>query len=428
MKTTMRTLIVILLAFLLLFPQAVIVPEALAAGENLEAEADDVVTIVNEFTVTQAVNAYFQGRKAFLTSGDTAQFAGAVPAIVEDELTHVQMLAQKGIVLLSSLIQIDDIQTEELYAVVHATELLTYRTGDTTVSAEVTHRLFVGHDYDGQLIVGSDRYLENLSGFASCSYPMSTDPVAETMAAGSSLCIKHVAEGEYGEGPDAQGLTKYERWMKVSGDWCSMFVCWCANECNLSQSIVPHSSWAPTIRTFYESRGLFYASQIHDSSVTQTPQIGDFIFESTMPSGAAHIAIVVTVYSGSVRVIEGNAGDKVHYRTITLSDPSYVGFARPQYPSTSHTTGSWVRNASGHYRTCVNCGISMTSLQSHVNSVLQYDSNKHWRYCVTCNYTTFSEHHTMEQVGAISKCSVCGYREDISINGAYRWYIATKEQ
>lgn len=313
---------------------------------------------------------------------------------------------KKGIVLLSSSIQINAIQTEELYAVVHATELLAYRTGNTTASAEVAHRLFIGHDYDGQLIVGSDRYQEGFSGFASCSYPTSSSPVAETMAAGSSLCIKHVAEGEDGEGPDSQGLTKYERWMGISGDWCGMFVGWCANECNLSQSIVPHSAWVPNIRSFYENKGLFYVSQAYSSSVAQTPRVGDFIFESTTPSGAAHIAIVVAVYSDSVRVVEGNAGDKVQYRTISLTDTGFVGFARPQYPSSSHTSGSWIRNSSGHYKTCVNCGITMSSLQSHVNSTLQYDSNKHWRYCTICSYITFSEYHNMTQVGAISKCSV----------------------
>lgn len=40
MKTTRRTLIVILLALLFLFPQAVIVPETLASDRNLKAEAN----------------------------------------------------------------------------------------------------------------------------------------------------------------------------------------------------------------------------------------------------------------------------------------------------------------------------------------------------------------------------------------------------
>ena len=116
MKTTRRTLIVILLALLLIFPQVTIVPDALAAGESLEAEADDIVAIVNEFTVTQAVNTYFQGREAFLTSGDATAFIGTISSVVRDEQLHLQELQELNLVFVNSVLEFDSLSCESLYA------------------------------------------------------------------------------------------------------------------------------------------------------------------------------------------------------------------------------------------------------------------------------------------------------------------------
>lgn len=403
MKTTMRTLIVILLAFLLLFPQAVIVPEALAAEENLEAEADDVVTIVNEFTVTQAVNTYFQGRKAFLTSGDTTTFSGTVPGIVQDEQLHLQVLNEQGMEYESYTLAYGAFQCAELYANVPVYETVTYRIGGTGLTgmistATIEHRLFVTQKADGTLTVAADEYRETFSQFESCSY---VDPAgssgmpAEPMAAGGAPCIVVVAEGEVGYVEGTGNNTKYGAHFNKNGnEWCSMFVTWCADMCNISRTVIPLKPGVAGMRTYYDDLGKYYKNP--NQGGTLTPAVGDIYFQGASFASPTHVGIIVAVGSQYITIVDGNSGDncdRVVRRDVRYTNASFVGFARPNYTTTTHTVSTiWTYDSTRHWFPCENCG------------------------CVVANYA----YHDMVQVGAISRCSICGYSPNVSVNRCFK--------
>jgi hypothetical protein len=119
--------------------------------------------------------------------------------------------------------------------------------------------------------------------------------------------------------------SKYGDWWGIpNGEWCAMFVSWCANESGITTSIIPKYAAVVVGREWFEERGLFHYKD------TYQPQKGDIIF--FLSSGASHTGIVVGSDATNVYTIEGNTADRVAQRSYPLSYKTITGYGTPNYP------------------------------------------------------------------------------------------------
>ena len=116
-------------------------------------------------------------------------------------------------------------------------------------------------------------------------------------------------------------------------------------------------------------------------SDSYTPKQGDLILydwddtgSGDASSGADHIGIVVSVSGKSIKVIEGNNGDAVAYRTIQVNGRYIRGFVTPKYaskatsggsqppatPTTEHKVGDVVQFAGGKHYVSANAASGTT--------------------------------------------------------------------
>ena len=154
-----------------------------------------------------------------------------------------------------------------------------------------------------------------------------------------------IAESQLGyvEGPDND--TKYGRWYGIpNGEWCAMYVSWCANQAGISTEIIPKYASCTTGREWFESRGLFKYKEEY------TPKAGDIIF--FLSNGAGHTGIVINCVGSRVYTIEGNTSDMCAKRSYDLYYNKITGYGTPNYPpysgssSSGDTSGS--TEGSGH--------------------------------------------------------------------------------
>lgn len=140
-----------------------------------------------------------------------------------------------------------------------------------------------------------------------------------------------IAHNEIGVKETKYNCVKYNNWyygVNVKGrtqtaySWCVVFVSWCADQAGISTSYIPKISSVESMRSFYNSRGLFTRRSSAD------PRPGDIIFLGK--SRPTHIGIVYEVSDGYVYTIEGNASDQVKMNTYKLSDSNIYGYARPE--------------------------------------------------------------------------------------------------
>ena len=142
-----------------------------------------------------------------------------------------------------------------------------------------------------------------------------------------------IAESQLGyvEGPDND--TKYGRWYGIpNGEWCAMYVSWCANQAGISTEIIPKYASCTTGREWFESRGLFKYKEEY------TPKAGDIIF--FLSNGAGHTGIVINCVGNHVYTIEGNTSDMCAKRSYDLYYNKITGYGTPNYPPYSGTSGS----------------------------------------------------------------------------------------
>ena len=142
-----------------------------------------------------------------------------------------------------------------------------------------------------------------------------------------------IAESQLGyvEGPDND--TKYGNWYGIpNGEWCAMYVSWCANQAGISTEIIPKYASCTTGREWFESRGLFKYKEEY------TPKAGDIIF--FLSNGAGHTGIVINCVGNRVYTIEGNTSDMCAKRSYDLYYNKITGYGTPNYPPYSGTSGS----------------------------------------------------------------------------------------
>ena len=135
--------------------------------------------------------------------------------------------------------------------------------------------------------------------------------------------------------PLAQGYK-----MKYTDAWCACYVSAMAIGSGL-ENIIPLEVSCGRYITLAKQKGIWVESDSY------TPKQGDLILydwddtgSGDATSGADHIGIVVSVSGKSIKVIEGNNGDAVAYRTIQVNGRYIRGFVTPKYGSKATGTSS----------------------------------------------------------------------------------------
>lgn len=135
--------------------------------------------------------------------------------------------------------------------------------------------------------------------------------------------------------PLAQGYK-----MKYTDAWCACYVSAMAIGCGLTD-IIPLEVSCGRYITLAKQKGIWVESDSY------TPKQGDLILydwddtgSGDAASGADHIGIVVSVSGKSIKVIEGNNGNAVAYRTIQVNGRYIRGFVTPKYANKATSSGS----------------------------------------------------------------------------------------
>lgn len=358
-------------------------------------DENDQVQGTAELNVRTLTNRYFAQRKAYL-QGVSETIPDAVEPIVADEAVHKEWFVDSGANLVDSTIVIDSVAIGDYINNVEVIETATFVIDGITVQESIIHKISVYLKNSGDLIVGSDGYAEDSTGFESASYvDVNEGVVAEIASVGSPICIAAVAKNEVGTGVAADGSTKYGRWYAgLVGDpgyataaWCTSFVAWCANKASVSIGVIPFTAYAPTMAGFYNNLGRYHRSA--SGGGNYTPQRGDIIFigvndnDSLLSPG--HVGIVVTVYNGKVYYVEGNAQyyqngvlvRRVWYTEKSLTATDILAYGNPDYPANTHTLLEW-----------------------------NYDEFYHWANCDICNMQVV-ERHSIDPANGY--CRVCGH-------------------
>lgn len=143
--------------------------------------------------------------------------------------------------------------------------------------------------------------------------------------------------------------TKYGEWYGMNYNaWCAMFVSWCADQAEISTSVIPkHASCDVGMQWFLKRNQFTYGSYYGG---TDNPKRGDIIYFGLQTSSGTfdsnHVGIVYKVEGGNVYVYEGNSSAKVQSVTYKLGTSYILGFATPDYsgnlPAPSYETGKYL--------------------------------------------------------------------------------------
>lgn len=165
-------------------------------------------------------------------------------------------------------------------------------------------------------------------------------------------------------------------------------------------------------------KGFYVNGQKYHPKAGYSPKAGDLIFINHLEENSntpTHIGIVYSAPSSPsvVWIVDGNWGDKVCYRQLSLNDTSIVGYASPGYVNSSHTPTIWAGNDLYHWKNCYNCGSRRTENESHTPvSTWLSDHSYHWHVCSICGLGQIgnASHNIIEDPGTGWKaCSVCGF-------------------
>lgn len=127
--------------------------------------------------------------------------------------------------------------------------------------------------------------------------------------------------------------------VKYTDSWCDVTVSAGAIKSNNVDIIGTECGCERHIAIFKE-KGIW----IEDGTIT--PKRGDIILynwdDSVQPNDgfSDHIGVVVSVSGNQIKVIEGNKGNAVSYRYITVGNGNIRGYARPKYAGSSTSTPS----------------------------------------------------------------------------------------
>ena len=97
-----------------------------------------------------------------------------------------------------------------------------------------------------------------------------------------------------------------------------MFVSWCANQANISTTIIPEYALCSAGEQWFKNNDAFgYKGEY-------TPQTGDIVFFTS--AGAGHTGIVVKCENGKLYTIEGNTSNMCAQRSYNLDYKTITGY------------------------------------------------------------------------------------------------------
>lgn len=160
--------------------------------------------------------------------------------------------------------------------------------------------------------------------------------------------IVAVAKSQVGYTEDGAGGSAYGAWMSQQSpllgqyydftyvDWCSTFVCWCADNAGIPRGIV-FSTLSASVDVMFAALQLSGATVIYDYA-NYTPKCGDLVFYSYGGSGLDHVAItdgnnnyIHANYASAVTEVEGyyvhRLADGYDYPPTCYVSPRYRGSA-----------------------------------------------------------------------------------------------------
>ena len=137
------------------------------------------------------------------------------------------------------------------------------------------------------------------------------------------------------------------------GQWCAMFVSWCANQAGIPNDIVYYHAYCPYGVTWFKNQGRWQASAYQGGSYV--PKRGDIIYFKNSQGIAGHIGIVDYVSGSTVYTLEGNTssatydpnGNVATDKSYALSSSYILGYGIPNY---SNTPGASTAAKLGTYK------------------------------------------------------------------------------
>lgn len=140
--------------------------------------------------------------------------------------------------------------------------------------------------------------------------------------------------------------------MTYAAAWCATFVSAVAIECALTD-IIPVECGCGYMISLYKKLGRWREDENY------TPKAGDVIFydwedgtdyATTDDVGSPkHVGIVSGTTCGIISVIEGNKGDAVAFRTVTVNGRYIRGYGLPDYASKAKVTSTPKPKQKCHY-------------------------------------------------------------------------------
>ena len=143
-----------------------------------------------------------------------------------------------------------------------------------------------------------------------------------------------IAQSQVGYTESKNGTTKYGEWYGIpKGDWCAMFVSWCANQAQILGDKIPkYAGCGDGVRWFKKK-----------NQWVSVPKAGDIGFLKPTKAGAtsSHTFIVKKVSGNTITTIEGNLCDKVKLTTRKLNATNILGFGSVQWGDENHYPGEY---------------------------------------------------------------------------------------
>lgn len=132
--------------------------------------------------------------------------------------------------------------------------------------------------------------------------------------------------------PRARGVK-----MEYDWPWCAATVSAMAIKCDLTDIMPTECSCSRMIQLYKNIRGWYEGDGYH-------PQPGDLIMYDWNDTGRGentgapeHVGMVVSVTGDTIKVIEGNYGNAVKYRTLKVNGRYIRGYCLPDYASKATT-------------------------------------------------------------------------------------------
>lgn len=118
--------------------------------------------------------------------------------------------------------------------------------------------------------------------------------------------------------------------VKYSDNWCATTISAAAKECG-ALDIIPAECSCGQMIELMKKKGIW----IENDNIS--PKVGDIIFYDwdKKDGWPEHVGIVEKVYGNTITAIEGNKGNAVARRSITVGSASIRGYGRPKYKAES---------------------------------------------------------------------------------------------